>query len=404
MKVLITGGGGFLGSAVARMLADRGDDVTALGRNDYPALVQAGIKCVRADIRDAAAVAGACAGMDGVIHTAAIAAIWGRRRDFFEINVDGTRNVLEACRQQGVSRLVYTSSPSVVFGAEPLSGVDESQPYPSKFLALYPQTKAMAEQMVLAANGGSLATLALRPHLIFGPGDPHLIPRVIERARSGRLAIVGDGDNLVDITYIDNAASAHVLALDALAFPSRDREGAGEGGNEATRREEGNEATRQQGNSSHEGTEARRHEGEWRGGRGYTDPRAADLSLRERSESSLLQPSRSSAGKAYFISQGEPVRIWPWLNDLLAKVGAPQVSRRISYKTARRGGALMELSYCVLGLTSEPRMTRFLAAQLALDHYFDISAARRDLGYEPDVTTDEGVARLVECFLGDRPS
>jgi nucleoside-diphosphate-sugar epimerase len=220
-------------------------------------------------------------------------------------------------------KLIHTSTPSVVFGEDDLCGVDESQPYPTRYLADYPETKAVAEQMVLAANSPNLATVALRPHLIWGPGDPHLIPRVIDRARRGRLVQVGDGKNLVDITYIDNAAEAHVLACDALA------------------------------------------------------------------------PGARCAGRAYFISQGEPVVLWLWLNEILTAVGAPNVIRTVSYRTARRLGAALEGLYRATRIITEPRMTRFLASQLAKSHYFNIEAARRDFGYRPRVIAAEGVRRLV---------
>jgi len=323
MKALVTGGGGFLGGCICRMLHQRGDKVVALGRGTYPDLERQEIATLQADVRDAVAVRDACEGIDTVFHAAALPGIWGRYSTFYAINVTGTASVIAACRAQRVPRLIFTSSPSVVFGDGPLCGVDESQPYPDRYLAPYPETKAAAERMVLAANDVTLATVALRPHLIWGPGDPHLIPRVVQRAREGRLVQVGDGENLVDITYIDNAAEAHVRAADALA------------------------------------------------------------------------PGSPCAGKAYFISQGEPVPLWPWLNDILEQLGVARVSRRISYGAARRIGAMLETVYRLLPAEREPRMTRFLAAQLAHSHYFDISAARRDFGYEPTVSTAEGLHRLL---------
>jgi len=326
MKALVTGGGGFIGGRVARMLRERGDHVSILGRRRYPRQEKEGIKTFQVDLRDAEGVRRACRGMEIVYHVAAIPGIWGRRRDFWEINVDGTGHVIEGCRAAGVGKLVFTSSPSVVFGEEALCDVDESQPYPRRYLADYPETKAVAERMVLAANGPNLATVALRPHLVWGPGDPHLIPKVVRRARAGKLVQVGDGTNLVDITYIDNAAQAHVLAGDALA------------------------------------------------------------------------PDAACAGRAYFISQGEPVALWPWLNELLVALQVKPVRRTISYKAARRMGATLEAGYRLLRMRREPPMTRFLACQLALSHYFNIEAARRDLGYAPTVSTVEGVSRLVSSL------
>lgn len=328
MRALVTGGGGFLGSCIARMLHSRGDVVVVLGRSEYRHHDELGIRTICADLLDAAAIMRACSDVDVVFHVAALASIWGKRRAFWSINVTGTQHVIDACRENGVSRLVYTSTPSVVFGRRELCGVDESTPYPDRYLAHYPETKAEAERRVLSANGPTLSTVALRPHLIFGPGDPHLIPRVIARARAGRLIQVGRGNNLVDVTYIDNAAEAHILAADALA------------------------------------------------------------------------PGATCAGRAYFISQGKPVSLWSWLNEMLAALDIPTVKRAISHKKAHRLGALLEGVHRLFASNREPRMTRFLAAQLAESHFFDISAARRDLGYKVRVSTEKGVRRLLAWLHG----
>jgi len=328
-KVLVTGGGGFLGSRIVQMLAERGDEVLVLGRNRYPHLERKGIRTVQADLRDASAVDRACHGRDVVFHVGALAGIWGPRKLFEEINVGGTRNVIAACRAKNVSKLVYTSSPSVVFGNKSLCGVDESLPYPKKFLAEYPRTKAMAERLVLSVDDHDLATIALRPHLIWGPGDPHLIPRIIQRARQGKLARIGTAEILVDVTYVDNAAHAHVLAADALSDHSP-----------------GNR-------------------------------------------------------RAYFISQEKPVELWSWLNSILSAVGIPEVRRSIPRSLAFAAGAVLEFTCRLAAIKKEPRMTRFLASQLSRHHYFDISAARRDLGYSPTISTEEGLVRLIEWLKSD---
>ena len=326
MKALVTGGGGFLGGHIVEMLHQRGDEVTALGRRPYPHLAEKAIATIQADLRDAEAVAAACVGMDVVFHVAAVTHLWGRRGPIWAINVDGTRHVIAGCRRHGVRRLVFTSTPSVVFGDEPLYGVDESQPYPARYLAHYPASKAEAERLVLEANDDDLHTVALRPHLMWGPGDPHLIPRIVERARRGKLVQIGKGDTLVDITYIDNAANAHLLACDA------------------------------------------------------------------------LKPGAACAGRPYFISQGEPVLLWPWFHELLTRLDVPTVRRSMSTTSARLFGMVCEWAYALLRPDGEPPMTRFLAGQLCKSYYFDISAARRDLGYEPTVSTAEGLDRLVASF------
>jgi nucleoside-diphosphate-sugar epimerase len=318
----VIGAGGFLGRYIAERLHARGVRVLAVGRGDYPDLAQTGMETRRVDVRDAVSVREACREADAVFHTAAIAGIWGRWRDYYETNTLGTRHVIDACRARGVPRLIFTSSPSVTFDARPQCGVDESTPYARRWLNNYSHSKALAEQLVLEANGPQLATCALRPHLIFGPRDPHLIPRLIERARRGQLARVGDGRNLIDVTYVENAADAHLQAAWALRLNS------------------------------------------------------------------------AMAGRAYFISQGEPVNCWTWIDELLARAGLPPVKKRIPYRVAWCAGAMLEGVYRATGRTDEPRMTRFLAAQLALSHYYDISAARRDFSYSPQVSTSAGLDRL----------
>lgn len=215
MHALVTGGGGFLGLEIVRRLRTRGDAVTVLARGDYPEVGALGATLVRGDIGAAEVVARAAAGVDVVFHVAAKAGVWGPQAEFERSNVTGTENVLAACRGQGVRTLVYTSSPSVVFDGRDHEDATEV-PYPASYEAFYPETKARAERAVLAANGPDLATVALRPHLIWGPRDPHLFPRVIARGRADRLRIVGDGQNRVSMTYVDNGAAAHLQAADAL--------------------------------------------------------------------------------------------------------------------------------------------------------------------------------------------
>jgi 2-alkyl-3-oxoalkanoate reductase len=215
-RVLVTGGGGFLGTGIVRLLRERGLAVRSLSRQDHPHLHELGVEQVQGDVADANVVTRAVEGCSTVFHTAAKAGLWGPVPEYRRANVQGTRNVVDACRTAGVPRLIYTSSPSVVFNGSDLAGADESAPYSSRFEAAYPQTKAIAEQLVLAANSDGLATVSLRPHLIWGPGDNNLLPRIIARARSGRLRRIGRTNALIDPVYIDNAAEGHLLAADCL--------------------------------------------------------------------------------------------------------------------------------------------------------------------------------------------
>ncbi len=326
MKVLVTGGGGFLGGVIVRMLAAREDAVRVLARGDYPALRELGVETAQGDIANYAAVEAAVRGCDAVIHTAAKAGSWGPYIEYYDTNVLGTHNVINACKRCGVPKLVYTSTPSVAFAGVDQEGSDETAPYPQKFLAAYPKTKAAAEQALLRVNGPALSTVALRPHLIWGPGDTQLTPRLIERARAGRLRIVGSGQQKVDATYVDNAAHAHVLALDRLA-----------------------------------------------GG-------------------------AACAGKAYYITNAEPWPIGAIMNGILEAAGAPIVTKRISAGAAYAAGVACEAIYMALRKSEEPPMTRFVARQLGTAHWYDISAAQRDLGYAPLVTMREGLDRLAAAM------
>lgn len=314
-----------MGRYVVEKLLARGDAVRVLARGSYPELAAAGAECRQGDLRQAQDVDNACRDIDTVFHAAALAGLWGRRRDFVEINVDGTQNVLDACRAQGVGRLVYTSTPSVVFGMDDLAGANESQPYPNRYYAPYPETKAIAEQAVLAANGSDgLVTCALRPHLVWGPRDRHIIPMLAERARAGRLVQIGDGSNVVDVCYVENAADAHLQAADAL--------------------------------------------------------------------------DGAAAGQAYFISDGAPVNLWDWVKELLRRLDLPPVSRNLSYRSAYAIGAVMEAAYRVLPLPGAPLVTRFSASNFAKSHYFDISKAKADLGYSPQVGNAEGLDRTAAWY------
>jgi nucleoside-diphosphate-sugar epimerase len=218
MRALVTGGGGFLGSALVAALRARGDDVLAVGRRTYPAAEALGARCVRCDLtQDDAALVDAMAGVDVVFHTAALPPPDGRWADYVAANVDGTRRTLAAAQRANVPTFIHTSTPSVAFDGRPQHGVTaETAPMPARYLSPYAATKARAEHLALAANRPGFAVTALRPRLMYGPDEPHMLPLLIGRHRAGRLRQIGDGTNLASLTFLGNAVSAHLAAADAL--------------------------------------------------------------------------------------------------------------------------------------------------------------------------------------------
>jgi nucleoside-diphosphate-sugar epimerase len=217
MNILVTGAGGFLGRNLATDLLSKGHKVWNFSRKNHSQLQAMGIDTICGDLQNDADVSAAFKGMDAVFHVASRVGIWGDYNDYYQTNVAGTENVIKGCRANGIKKLIYTSTPSVVFDCGDLCNADETTPYSKKFHGHYAKTKAIAEQMVLHANDDKLSTVALRPHLIIGPDDPHLVPRLVNAAKLGRLKIVGSGKNLVDVTYIQNAVDAHVQAFEKLS-------------------------------------------------------------------------------------------------------------------------------------------------------------------------------------------
>lgn len=216
MKTLVTGGGGFLGRYIVEGLVSQGHEVAVLCRGNYPELRAMGVRLILADLADREAVKSACKGIQRVFHVASKTGPTGAYADFHRTNVLGTRHVVDACIAQGVDKLIYTSSPSVLVGFDDLSGVDERTPLPRKRLSAYQHTKMLAEQMVVAAHGRQgLVTTALRPHAIWGPRDTQLFSVLIERHRAGKLLRVGHGHNKISVSYVENAAAAHLQAADS---------------------------------------------------------------------------------------------------------------------------------------------------------------------------------------------
>jgi nucleoside-diphosphate-sugar epimerase len=337
-SALVTGGGGFLGGAIVDALLARGDRVASVSRGEYPELEARGVETLRADLADDPADLTELLRrreVRTVYHCAARPGVFGPAAAYERANVDATARVLDACRAAGVPRLVFTSSPSVVFGGGDHVNAGPDLPYPARHLAHYPRTKAEAERMVLAANDSSLVTVALRPHLVFGPGDPNLVPRLLARADAGRLRIVGDGTSEVSLTFVENAAAAHLAAADGLA-----------------------------------------------GG-------AAGL-----------------PGRAFFVNNVEPVRLWAWINRVLEGTGRAPVTRRVPASVAHAAGAALELAFSALGRSQEPPMTRFVARQLATSHSYDMAPFIEACAgrYREVVSLDEATERTISWARGLEPS
>lgn len=327
MKVLVTGGNGFLGSRIVRQLLEDEYEVFSIQRSD-PVVIskQKGVKYIQGDLSDKASMFSSFKGMDAVFHVAALAGVWGLWDEFYMANVVATENVIEACREHGIKKLVYTSTPSVVFTGESIRGLDEDLPYGNNWICHYAHTKSIAEEKIRSAETcADIDTVALRPHLIWGAGDPHLLPRLVSRARDNALKIVGEGRNTVDMTHVDNAVFGHIKAFQV-----------------------------------------------------------------------LLEKPAQITGKAYFLSDDEPVVIWDWVNQLLNRLGISPIEKRLPFRVVYLVGHLMELAYRCFRLEGEPPMTRFVATELAKDHYFDISAAKRDLGYQSIIDRKQAMDDLVE--------
>jgi nucleoside-diphosphate-sugar epimerase len=331
MNALVTGGSGFIGSALIRRLTVLGCRVAGFSRTGRPAYGKVDAEMIRGDLTDPGSIMRACSGREIVFHTAAKAGVWGPYRDYYNANVRGTENVVKACVDNGVRTLIFTSSASVVFDGTDIEGKDESLPYPERPHSHYTATKAASERCILQANSKKLRTLSLRPHLVWGQGDTHIIPGILKRAKSGKLRRIGSKNPLIDTTYIDNAVSAHIQAAHAIND----------------------------------------------------------------------NPERVS-GKAYFISNGEPLPLWDFINRILKAAGIPPVHIRVSEFAAVAAANIMECIYKGLRIKAEPPLIPFVVKELRTAHWFDITSARQNLGYHMEISIEEGLKRLALWFQQQR--
>lgn len=325
MKILVTGGGGFLGTyLIKELLKNPTYIVTNFSRHNYLHLEEMGVPTIKGDLKNLADIERAMAqGFDAVFHVAALSGVWGQYKDYLDVNYFGTKNLLEVAKNNGVKKFVYTSTPSVVFGKDDLLGIDETTAYPKKHLAAYSETKGMAEKLVLQMNDGKdFLTCALRPHLIWGPGDPYFFPYLIQKGKLGKLQMIGDGENLVDIIYVENASKAHVQAFEHLT------------------------------------------------------------------------PGSRVCGEAYFLGQERPVKLWDFINQVLGLAKVEPVIRSVGLESAYRQGWLFEKTFKLAGIQRPaPPMTRFVAINFGKSHYFSHEKAKRDFGFSPVVSIEEGLQR-----------
>ena len=321
MKAVVTGATGFLGGALARRLHGMGWDVTAAGRNKFAlaGLHAQNIQTVQADLADVEAVMRFCKNQEFVFHCGAFSSPWGRPADFYTANVLGTENVIRACLENQVKRLVHVSTPSIYFRYKPRLNVREDAELPPP-VNEYSRTKKLAEEKIDAAFAEGLPVVTIRPRGIFGPCDTSLLPRLIHRLGSGRMRIIGDGENITDLTYVENVVDALLLCAGSPA---------------------------------------------------------------------------ETLGKKYNITNGEPFHLWHMIERVCGSLNLKFPTRKIPYNLAHNLAAMLEAVYRTLPGQPEPPLTRYSVFVISQDATLDISAAKKELDYQPKISMDEGFEKYI---------
>jgi nucleoside-diphosphate-sugar epimerase len=324
MKALVTGATGFLGGALARRLHSMGWDVTAAGRSQggLAELHSLGIQTVQAELSDGQAILRACKDQEIVFHCGAFSSPWGKSTEFYTANVLGTENVIRACMENQVNRLAYVSTPSVYFRYEPRLNVREDAELPPP-VNEYSRTKQMAEAKIDAAFNEGLPVVTIRPRGIFGPRDTSILPRLIQRLQSGRMRIIGDGENITDMTFVENVVDALVLCAESPA---------------------------------------------------------------------------ENLGKKYNITNGEPFHLWRMIERVCGQLNLEFPARKIPYNIAHNLAAVLEAVYRALPSQPEPPLTCYSVFVISQNATLDISAAKKELGYQPKISMDEGFEKFVRWW------
>lgn len=330
MRVLVTGASGFIGGRFAAHALAQGYEVRCGGRNAKAMqwLASRGAECLPGDLLDRDFALRAIDGCEAVVHCAGAVGTWGSYRHFYDANVQVTENVLAAAFSSGARRMVHLSSPSIYFDGKSHRNVTEDF-LPPRFFDHYGATKHLADQKVFAAGRDGLEVIALRPRFVIGAGDTSIFPRLLRAHQSGRLRVIGDGGNRVDLTPVENLNLAMQAALTA---------------------------------------------------------------------------PESALGQAYNISNGEPVAFWPQFNTLLQRLGLPELHRHIPYPLAYAMAALAETKARLTPGRPEPAMLRLGMAVMARDFNLDISAARRELGYQPQISIAQGIEHFAAWWQAGMPS
>lgn len=323
---MVTGGSGFIGSAIVSAYVEAGRPVRVVDR--HPRATCESVDFEALDLTNFEGVELACRGVETVVHCASLVQTRNNARDeVWATNFGGTRNVIDACRRQEVVRLIYVSSASVVYDGSDIRAGDESLPYATSAPSAYVESKIAAEKAVLAfAEEGSTRACALRPHLVFGPGDNRLIPNLL--ARRGRMREIGNRSFLSDFLYIDNFVDA-VLAADA-----------------------------------------------------------------------RMAKAPSISGEAFFITNGEPLAFFEFVERVLAAADQPSIVGRVPARVAYAAAAFVELYYLLSSreFIPEDGVSRFAVRYLTTHHYFSSRKAERMLNWSPRVSIEVGIERTGEYF------